>query len=422
MLRPVRSSMCLATGALFAAAAPLSAQGDLDADVRHALDAARPALMAHLRAVTDDGRPGELALLLLAAVHDGVDPADKVFDKAVKRLQKANPGQTYDLALRLLVLEALPSFPEREKIAAADTKELLKHRDRRGGFGYERNSGSWDLSNTQYGALGLRAGKALGADVDRSVWSKLAAEIGEQQNSYGGFGYAGKVEGLDAYASMTAAGIAVLAICRQNLGGQQQELDQRIARSWKWFDRNADTIGAETERWSFYFHYGLERAAILSDVTTVGGDDWYRKGAYMFVHLQLPGGGWTSTADGYQGTHLDRGCGDGVPTAFAILFLRRKFQKDVVPITAHVVRLVNIGPRSPDKDVEACAQQLLQRGKEAMPDVLQALRSDVEPQRRAAAKALAAIAGESFGYDPAQDATGNRDAVRAAELWYLRHR
>ena len=62
------------------------------------------------------------------------------------------------------------------------------------------------------------------------------------------------------------------------------------------------------------------------------------------------------------------------------------------------------------------------RGKAAMPEVLAALRSEVGPQRRAAAAALATIAGESFGYDPAKDAEQNRDAVRAAELWYLRNR
>jgi hypothetical protein len=423
MLPPTRTSTQLAAGALlFAAAAGLRAQDDLDADVRHALDNARPALLAHLRAVAVDARPGELALVLLAAIHDGVAEDDEVFGKAVQRLQKANPEQTYDFALRLLVLEALPSFPGREKLAAADTKELLKHRDRNGGFSYEKSSGRWDLSNTQYGALGLRAGKALGADVDRTVWSKMAQEIGEQQDSYGGFGYAGKVVGLDNYASMTAAGIAVLAICRQHLGGAHKDLDQRIERGWQWFARHADTIGSSTERWSFYFHYGLERAAILTDVVTVGNDDWYRKGARMLVQQQLPGGGWRSATDGYQGSNLDRGRGDGVPTAFAILFLRRKFQKDVAPITPHIVRLVNIGPRSPQKDVDACAQQLVQLGMAAVPDVLQALRSEIEPQRRAAAQALQAIAGEAFGYDAARDAADNRDAVRAAELWYLRHR
>lgn len=404
-------------------ALPLAAQDTLDADVRQALDAARPPLMAHLRAVTNDARPGELALLLLAAIHDGVDPTDAVFDKAVQKLRKADPDETYDLALRLLVLEAMPTFPDREKLAKADTKELLQHRDRDGGFGYERGAHGWDLSNTQYGALGLRAGRALGVTIDRGVWTKLAKAIGDQQGEYGGFGYsARRRDEDDGYASMTAAGIAVLAICRQHLPGVQTELDKRIARGWQWFARHVESIGDVNERWSFYFHYGLERAAILTDVVTVGNEEWYRRGARMFVRQQLPGGGWTSPTDGYQGSHLDKGRGDGVPTAFAILFLRRKFQKDVAAITPNIVRLVNIGPRSPDKDVDTCAEQLVERGKDAMPDVLQALRSDVEPQRRAAAKALGSIAGDVFGFDPALDATGNRDAVRRAELWYLKHR
>ena len=44
------------------------------------------------------------------------------------------------------------------------------------------------------------------------------------------------------------------------------------------------------------------------------------------------------------------------------------------------------------------------------------------PQRQVAAKALAAITGEGFGYDPAADRAANRAAVRRAELWYLKNR
>ncbi|MBL9077226.1 MAG: hypothetical protein JNL08_06975 [Planctomycetes bacterium] len=416
-----RSPLAAATAAWLAAAAPT--QGDLDADVRQALDAARPALMAHLREVAEQpSRPGELALLTLAAIHDGIAADDEVLGRAIARLAKAQVDQTYDLALRLCVLEAWPAFPDRAKIAAADTKELLTHRDRSGGFGYTRASGEWDLSNTQYAALGLRAGAALGATVDRRVWARLADEIGAQQDPYGGFGYRRRNSGFASYASMTAAGIAVLAICRQHLPQPTEELDRRIGRGWQWFARNVDTIGSPDERWSFYFHYGLERAAILTDQIDVGGADWYRRGAQMLVRLQMPGGGWTSAADGHLGTHADRGRGHGVPTAFAVLFLRRKFQKETAAVTAHVVRLVNLGPHSKDADVNVCAEQLVQRGKAALPEVLQALRSDVAPQRRAAARALQELAGGTFGYDAGKDAAANRDAVKAAELWYLKHR
>ena len=84
--------------------------------------------------------------------------------------------------------------------------------------------------------------------------------------------------------------------------------------------------------------------------------------------------------------------------------------------------LAAVGPKSKAQDVDDCAAELVRRGKAALPDVLQALRSEIEPQRRAAAKALSAIAGEAFGYDAARDAEQNRDAIKKAELWHLRHR
>ena len=402
-------------------------QNDLREQINHALDQARPALLDHLRAATHENtRIGELALLLLAAIHDGVDAEDPALVAAVKRLAKAKPDDTYDLALRLLVLEASPTFPDRLELASRDTKELLRHRDTRGGFHYQANANTWDLSNTQYAALGLRAAKALGVPIERSIWLKMAQEIGAQQDSYGGFAYQSRNRGFDpgGYASMTAAGIAVLAICRQALDSDNSdaELDKKITRGWQWFDRNVTTIGSAQERWAFYFHYGLERAAILTDTTTVGKVDWYAKGASMLVDAQLPGGGWVSRTDGYMGSELGRGRGNSVPVAFAVLFLRRKFQKVLGPTTPHVVTLAAVGPMSKQKDVDACTAELVRRGKEAMPDLLKALRSECEQQRRAAAGALVAIAGEGFGYDPAKDEDKNREAVRRAELWHLRHR
>ncbi|MBL8755985.1 MAG: terpene cyclase/mutase family protein [Planctomycetes bacterium] len=421
-MRPL--SLLPPLAAVLAGAVP--AQDTLRERVNHALAEARPALLAHLQEATESaGRPGELALVLLAAIHDGVDANEPRFPKAVQRLAKAKPSETYDLALRLMVMEALPTFPDREDQAKDDAKQLLRHRHREGGFGYDDNPGSWDLSNTQYAVLGLRAAKALGVKVERVVWSQLVATMLDNQDAYGGFGYGRNDSGFDSYASMTAAGVAVLAICRQMLddgGRPPQALDGRIQRGWQWFTRNPDTIGSAKERWSFYFHYGLERAAILCDVDKVGTIDWYAEGARMLCDLQDKGGGWSSLTDGYPGGHLARGRGDLVPTSFAVLFLRRKFQKVVGAVTPHVVRLVNLGPNSKPADVEACAADLVKRGKEALPEVFQALRSDHEPVRRAAAQALRGIAGEPFGYDPALSAADNRAAITRAELWYLKNR
>ena len=424
MLRPFSRSLLISC--VMACAAPAQ-ERSLQEEINHALDEARPALLTHLRqVVAQDDRPGLVALVLLAAIHDGVAEEERRFTAALDKLTAAHPDECYDLALRLLVFEALPRTPERLKIAKADLGMLLRHQTRQGGFHYRENSNHWDLSNAQYAALGLRAAVAMGFDVDKRVWTDLAKAVRDLQDSYGGFGYApgGGNGTAQSYASMTAAGIAALAICQQHLGEDSRagkSLAKEIGRGWQWFTRNAGAIGSPNERRCYYFHYGLERAAILCDVEKVGETDWYAAGARMFVAAQMAGGGWVSRQDGGMGV-LSPAAGDPVATSFAILFLRRKFQKLAGPITQHVVKLVNLGPHSQDKDVQACADQLAAQGKAALPEVLKALRSTIEPQRRAAAGALGQIAGETFGYDPKKGADGNLDAVRAAELWYLRNR
>ena len=105
----------LAGGLLALLSSTAVAQGDvLREQVNRALDEARPALMSHLKDMANlEVRPGELALVLLAAIHDGVPATDAVFAAAMRRLANANPTETYDLALRLLVLEAFPAYPDR---------------------------------------------------------------------------------------------------------------------------------------------------------------------------------------------------------------------------------------------------------------------------------------------------------------------
>ena len=409
-------------------AAPCTAQRrGLADDVEQALADARPALTAHLAAAARSaGRPGELALLCLAGLHDGMSASDGALGDALARLAKAKPNQTYDLALRLLVLEACPTFPDRAKLAKRDLKTLLSHRSPYGAFEYYKQPSSWDLSNTQYGALGLRAAALMGLTVRKEVWARLSRTIGRNQTKSGGFDYGPVKAGSLPNPSMTVAGIAVLAICRQALGESDRSvkrIDEQLRGAWSWLAGRSDAIGSTQERWSYYFHYGLERAAILCDVVTVGDKaDWYAAGARMLIDDQLSGGGWSSSQDAFSGIHLSKRRGHSVPTAFAVLFLRRKFQKTARPITARVIRVVNIGPRSKQADVDECARQLIAQGKVAMPEVIKAMRSDVGAQRQVAAKALAAITGELFGFDPALDRDGNRRAVRGAELWYLKNR
>jgi hypothetical protein len=423
---------------LVASLAPIAvpAQAVTDAtqaEVEQALDRARPALLTHLRAaMVRTEAPGPLALLLLACLHDGIPADHALMAPAIQALARARPDNTYALALRLLVMADCPPFPDRASLAAADCKRLLRHRDRSGCFGYQEDAPQWDLSNTQYAVLGLRAAQALGVKVTSEVWQRLGREVAAQQDAQGGFGYALRRGAAHSYASMTAAGIAVLAICAQALPASQHaaEFARGIERGWQWFARHPEAIGAKEREWSLYFHYGLERAAILCDVVRIGEIDWYLRGAGMLVRTQLDGGGWADqtitvaepVGGKVGGRSLRPGHGELVATSFAVLFLRRGFQKQLGPVTPRQVLLANLGAHSKAADIDACAEGLIARGKDAVEEVLKALRSEIGPQRAAAAKALHRLAGETFGFDPALGPEQNSAACRRAELWHLRQR
>lgn len=421
-MNPLAGSRVFAFAAAAVCVAPLCAQRPLHERVNEALEKALPALTKHLENCTKHLDAGHLGLMTLAAVHDGMDPTSAPLKDALERLAEAPTDQTYALSLRLMVAEACARFPDREAQSKRDLKALLRNRAD-GGFGYSPGQGGWDLSNTQYGALGLRAAASLGHDVPKSVWSSLAAAVGRTQR---GKGFAYTTSGGEATLSMTAAGIAVLAVCEQQLEKVGASLSDATAkrreRGWEWVKQNKGGIGSVTTPHCHYFHYGLLRAAVLDDVTDIDGVDWYERGANMLIEHQHAGGGWGGV---YPRTGVQDGdrIGQPIDTAFAVLFLRRKFQKQAGPVTgARTVTLQMLDAKSSDDDVKNCGDYLGKRGKSAMMEILTALRADVVPKRRAALAGLAAIAGQDFGIDASKDASANSEALRKAELWYLKNR
>jgi hypothetical protein len=125
--------------------------------------------------------------------------------------------------------------------------------------------------------------------------------------------------------SMTAAGLAVLVVCKSALEGNgrydevlgpQVDLALRDGAAWMAdrfrVDRNP---GAESD-WLFYYLYTLERAGTLLALNRFGARDWYEEGAEVILGAQQADGRFHASTGG----QLD---GDLVATCFAILFLER---------------------------------------------------------------------------------------------------
>ena len=236
MLRILLSLLCFG--------AVLSAQKPLEERINASLERARPALLEYLR----KARSGELALVCLAAVHDGMDRDEQDFRRALSRLAKARLSGTYETSIRLMVLANFQDMEDREEIAAADAKALIDRQTGSGGFSYGFSDDSWDLSNTQYAALGLRAAASMYQTVPETVWRNLLHCVAEAQKENGGFCYVVQSPAAMATASMTVAGIAVLEICLQQLELEDREearMREAIDRAWQWMAENKETIGRE---------------------------------------------------------------------------------------------------------------------------------------------------------------------------------
>jgi len=256
-------------------------------------------------------RPGCTALATYALLKSGVPPGHHAIRRALVSLEIRPPGQTYDVACLLLALDAHDPSAHREWIAGL-TESLRGWQD--GDFGYP---GGRDLSNTQYGALGLWAAARSGVPVANSAWAALARATLGYQGQDGGFGY--HRGGHASTGSMTTAGVGVLAICLDALyeEGSASPLAKRMIaardRGLGWLASHftvRDNPGQGA--WVAYYLYGLERVGALANVETIGDHDWYREGAEFLVRGQAPDGHWETTF------------APGIPqTCFALLFLRR---------------------------------------------------------------------------------------------------
>lgn len=183
-----------------------------------------------------------------------------------------------------------------------------------------------DLSATQFALLGLRAAVSAGYPVhlvERRTWRWAALAARAHQRSNGGFSYRTKTPWT---AGMTAAGIACLLICKEqitNLGETPPEwYDERIKAGFHFLGRNLDFTRNkrgeglnEGVGYHYYHLYGIERVGALSGKHEIGGKAWYPRGAKWLVEQQQDTGAW-----------IDATCmqpKDVLGTCFALLFLKK---------------------------------------------------------------------------------------------------
>ncbi len=261
-------------------------------------------------------RNGMTSLALYALLKSGLKSDHQAIRRGFEYLRLRPPRKTYSAACQLLALVSAHREEYQEWIQEI-TDELVDWQ--MGSFAYPH--GTCDLSNTQYGALGLWAAAKAGAKIPKRTWIDLARATLPYHNKDGGFGYrpAGKSTG-----AMTTAGVTVISICADHFGEKgfpaqwRKQLESARDAGLRWLgdnyrrDKNPEVGGGGSERWKHYYSYGLERLAALEGLDRFGVHDWYWEGSTYLIASQGEEGNW-GTAHGEPEPN----------TAFGLLFLNR---------------------------------------------------------------------------------------------------
>ncbi len=332
---------------------------------------------------------GPTALATLTLLKGGVVADSPTVQKAFAYMRKQKLQRTYSVSVLLMALDAKydpakdpfdierdsryattkKRLPCEENISKADkawmragVKFLVDAQSGDGVWRYP--SGGFDLSNTQYALLGLKAALRCGIKVPTRVWLDALRFLLDHQEKFGppviyeaneirgryrlswkekalarGFRYVNTSQPITG--SMTTAGLAGLIICQgalwksRKFTGRLRERTRtgiRDAMAWMqtFFDVTHNPIQSGSGKvvarpggyWHYYYLYGLERAGILGRIRYFGDNDWYRDGAEIIFRDQVrqkgsDAGYWPFATTGVgQRPSLENTC-------FAILFLKR---------------------------------------------------------------------------------------------------
>ncbi len=331
-----------------------------DEQVKHAMRRGIDFLLAHRNGNNWESgtewrlngeRGGETALVLYALLHAGESLSDdpeyseklsyhgNTLAPSAAYLCAIDPQETYVAALMASALALIPPDPENKTQNSPQAamqrayRYLLSAMGPSGGYSYLPASKSraarrgedrgtlWagDLSNAQYGALGMWAAADAGLSPPLEYWQTTNRFWRLQQSSSGSWGYYAAMNGPTQLEqidrdrdSMGVAGIATLFIAQEFLDRtlrQAPREDDAMNLGLGWLDANFHADARD-----FYYLYGVERVGLASGRRFFGGVDWYRAAASFALARQGADGSW------------DGGFNGATPittTAYALLFLSR---------------------------------------------------------------------------------------------------
>jgi hypothetical protein len=179
--------------------------------------------------------------------------------------------------------------------------------------------GGGDHSNTQFALLALWAARRYDVPTEYSLLLSYQ-RFKLLQAANGGWGY--KV-GQGTTNTMICAGLLALTMGHgavPNLESKDKVEDQTIRTGLQALGSFIGTAptntNAKTTLPNLYFLWSVERVAVLYDLKTIGGSDWYSWGAQTLLVNQAGDGSWSCNGQ-YTGSQ------PMIDTCFALLFLKR---------------------------------------------------------------------------------------------------
>jgi hypothetical protein len=266
---------------------------------------------------------GPTALAAYALLESGVSPQDERMAKTLAWLSTHNDPLTYTVALRCQVwlIANRQTRNKYQKEFEADVKWLMRTAHD-GRYSYDGNfignrgeKDYFDNSNGQFGVLGVWAGARANMEfIDSRYWQAVLKHWMDSQRADGGWGY--NATRADTIASMTAAGVATMFVCMDNLLTDAfASCDAAPRPEFKTVNRGVEWLTANFKENMNgpdpYYLYALERVGLASGFKYFGDADWYKTGAQYLVRTQSGTGSWTGRHGELEGT------------VFSLLFLVR---------------------------------------------------------------------------------------------------